>query len=209
MRTTSPALRDAESRQQVFQRDVLRLHCVAAGLRRQPRLGKFAEAARDVGIRRRGVKCLERGTVHDQLDRHLVRPAHALEMISDIAQHEGDLVEIAEVVDDLRLVGIGRGRARALRGGRHQRARCGEGAHDDAASVHRPLHRSGEGEGAGPSLAPHGGEFLAIGHQRPALLEAGAVESEHAVVRTAAERKSILIGLVVAPDADSVEPDLG
>src|SRR6478609_7198678 len=51
--------------------------------------------------------------------------------------------------------------------------------------------------GAGPSFAPHGGEFLAIGHQRPALLEVCAVEPEHAVVRAPAERKSFFIGLVV------------
>src|SRR6476661_1010694 len=65
------------------------------------------------------------------------------------------------------------------------------------------------GAGVGPSFAPHGGEFLAIGHQRPALLEACAVEPEHAVVRAPAERKSIFIGLVIAPDADGAEPDLG
>src|SRR4051794_13746522 len=64
-------------------------------------------------------------------------------------------------------------------------------------------------KGTGPSLAPHGGEILPIGHQRPALLEACAVEPEHAVVRAPAERKSIFLGFVVAPDADGVEPDPG
>src|SRR4029077_7649760 len=55
----------------------------------------------------------------------------------------------------------------------------------------------------------HGGEFLPIGHQRAALLEAFAVEPEDAVVRAPAERKSIFLGFVVAPDADGVEPDPG
>jgi hypothetical protein len=40
------------------------------------------------------------------------------------------------------------------------------------------------------------------------LLEARAIEPEDAVVRAPAERKSVLVGLVVAPDADGVEPDL-
>src|SRR3954469_22094418 len=51
---------DTEPRQQVFQRDALRLHAVAAGPRRQPGLGELAEAARDIRIRRRGVERLER-----------------------------------------------------------------------------------------------------------------------------------------------------
>ena len=83
------------------------VHAVAAGLRRQPGLGELAEATRDIRIRRRGVERLERRTVHHELDGHFVRAAHALEMIPDVAQYERNLVKVAEVVHDLRLIGIG------------------------------------------------------------------------------------------------------
>src|SRR5262245_21798139 len=59
----------------------------------------------------------------------------------------------------------------------------------------------------GLSLAPHGGELLAIGHQRPASVGARAVEAEHAVVGAAAEREAVLVELIIAPDADGIEPD--
>ena len=48
----------------------------------------------------------------------LVRPAHAGNVIADIAEHEGDLLEIGQVIDDLELARwIGFGCRLCARGG--------------------------------------------------------------------------------------------
>src|SRR5262245_59545194 len=56
------------------------------------------------------------------------------------------------------------------------------------------------------SFPPHRGELLAILHQGTAVLERGAIEPEHAVVGAAFEVEALVLRLVVAPDADRIEP---
>src|SRR5579884_2718321 len=57
-------------------------------------------------------------------------------------------------------------------------------------------------------LVPHGGQLLAIGHERAALVEARAIEPEYLVVGAALQRTlRRLVGIFASPDADAVEPD--
>src|SRR5262245_18401931 len=139
----APFLGHDESQRQVLQRDVLRLHGVAAGIERRRRLRELAEAAHDLGVRRDRVERLERRTVYDQRDGHLVGTSGTLEMVADIAEHETDLVEVGEVIDDLRFLGVGGFGAHRARGGCKQRARRGERPREQVASMHGLLHSSG------------------------------------------------------------------
>src|SRR5579885_1785822 len=131
-----------ETRQQVGERDLLRLHGVAAGGERQSGLGEFADMAGKIGRGLRGLERLERGAVHHQSNRHFVRPAGAVVVVADIAEHEGDLVEVGEVVDDLGLVGrrigLGLGATRAARGG-DEAGGAGQHGGEQVASVHGVL----------------------------------------------------------------------
>ena len=91
----------------------------------RPVLGKDADVAREIGRGRLLLERLERGPMHHQRDGDLVRPADALVVVADIAQHEGDLVEIGQMIDDLRFVGRGLRFARR-RGGGDQPAGAGD-----------------------------------------------------------------------------------
>jgi len=104
-----------KSRQQIRQGDVLRLHGVAAGGELEPGFGELADPGADVGERLEGVKCLQRRAVHHERDCDVIRPADAVEVILDVAEHEGGLVEVAQVVDDLQPVGGAGARAACAR----------------------------------------------------------------------------------------------
>ena len=45
------------------------------------------------------VKCFERRAVNHKRDRHVLRPAHAVKMIADIAKDESDFVEIGQMIE--------------------------------------------------------------------------------------------------------------
>src|SRR5262245_16964623 len=62
-------------------------------------------------------------------------------MVADIAEHEADLVEVGEVIDDFRFLGIGGFGAQRACGGCEQRAGGGECRFQQAASVHGPHGR--------------------------------------------------------------------
>src|SRR5580704_7072088 len=101
-----------KARKQIRQRQVLRLHRIAAGREREPSFSKTGDPRGDVRTGRVPLERLERRAVHDQRDRHLVRTTHALEMVLNIAKYEIDLVAVAEVIDDLGAIRRRRGRCR-------------------------------------------------------------------------------------------------
>src|SRR5215831_15237655 len=61
----------------------------------------------------------------------------------------------------------------------------------------------------GRSLVPHGGELFSVGYQQSTRAQFRTVEPEHPIVRPTAERKALLVRLVVAPDAYRIEPHEG
>jgi hypothetical protein len=106
-----------EAGQQILERDVLRPHGVAAGAHLDSRSGELLDAGREVRLGGRRMERLERRAVHDERDRHFVGAADAVEMILNVAHHELDLVEVAEMVDHFGTAWLGRLRARPLHGG--------------------------------------------------------------------------------------------
>jgi hypothetical protein len=72
--------------------------------------GKLTDAPGQVGIRGGRVKGPQRRAVHHQRDGDVAGTADAVEMVLDVAEHEADLVEIAQMIDDLQFalrLGIG------------------------------------------------------------------------------------------------------
>src|ERR1700704_5078530 len=101
-----------KTRQQVFQRNVLRFHGVAACSELKAGPGKLAEAPGRIGIGRCRVKCPQRLAMHHKCDRDVVGTADTVEMVLNVTKNEGDFVEVAQVIDDLQL-----GLRRGVRGG--------------------------------------------------------------------------------------------
>src|SRR5262249_55780374 len=100
-----------------------------------PNLGELGRALGDRRMRRRRVERLERRAVHHQRDRDLVGAADALVVVLDVAEHEIDLVEIAQVIDHLALVG--RRGSPARRATRAEQAACRRGdGRQNAATIH-------------------------------------------------------------------------
>src|SRR6478752_5748260 len=79
-------LRADEARQEIRERDVLRLHRVAAGGELDAILGEIADALADVRVGLRPVKRLQRRPVDHQCDRHMVRTADAVDVVLDVAK---------------------------------------------------------------------------------------------------------------------------
>lgn len=67
-----------ETRQQVFQLDLLRFHGVAAGREFEPGLGKLADAPGDIGVRGGRVKRPQRLAVDDECDGDVIGAADAV-----------------------------------------------------------------------------------------------------------------------------------
>ena len=104
-------------------------------------------------------------------------------MVLDVADHERDLVGIAQMIGDLALVGRRRRSLRRPRGEQRRRA----AATAPVRMLRRYIARSCRGSAAVGNV-PHGRQFLAIVRKRGALLDADAVEPEYAIVGAADQR---------------------
>src|SRR2546425_7075618 len=101
LRQGSRALRE------LGQRDVERLHGVAAGAEREPLALQPVERRPERGVQSRGDEVPERGAVDDQLDRlDVLRAADAPDVVLDVPEDELHLVQsrLVQVVDDLVLL---------------------------------------------------------------------------------------------------------
>jgi hypothetical protein len=84
-----------------------------------------------IGIGLRRTKRPQRGAMDHKRDRDIVGAADAIEMVLDVADHERDLVEVDQVIDDLLPAG-----GRALRG----RVGTGSGERDTEGGDRGPEH---------------------------------------------------------------------
>ena len=94
---------DNESRQEFAQAHMLRAHGFAAGGELEAGAGELPDVPREVRAGAGRVKRLQRGSMHNQGDGDMIRPADAVEMVLDVAHHKADLVEVAEMIDYLQL----------------------------------------------------------------------------------------------------------
>ncbi len=81
----------------IFEDRIVLTHAVE----RQTGFAQLGDLFLDVGTRAGGVKCLECGAEHDQLDRHALGPRPS-EVVADVAERHVHLVEVAEVIGDFR-----------------------------------------------------------------------------------------------------------
>jgi hypothetical protein len=64
--------------------------------------GELADMPAEIRVGRIRVKCPQRLAVHHKRDGDAVGPTDAVEMILNVADDEIDLVEVAQVIDDLQ-----------------------------------------------------------------------------------------------------------